>query len=85
MEMVFALADGTLFYEWSASYASTSNGAVTELGHGGADFDPDSSASQPPALDAIDFGAPPSGGWVVHVRVSFASGDASYAWHVTVN
>jgi hypothetical protein len=80
----FALKNGTLFYEWWASYSAQSMGRVTQLGHGGGDFDPDSSETQPPALSQIDFPTPPSGDWVVHVSVYFASGDASYAWHLSV-
>lgn len=79
----FALEDGTLFYEWWAFYSSQSNGKVTKLGHGGEYFDQDASPA-PPALDGIDFPAPPPGDWVVEISVYFASGDASYSWHVVV-
>lgn len=83
-ELTFALSGGLPFYEWSASYAAGSNGAVTVLGSGGDFLDPDSNESQPPLLDEARFVSPPSGDWVVHVFASFAEGDASYAWHVTV-
>ena len=80
----FSVSGGVEFSEWYAAYASTSNGVVIELGKGGDEYDPDSSASQPPLFAEISFAAPPPGDWVVHVRVSFVGGDAGYAWHVTV-
>lgn len=82
--LVFAMEDGTLFYEWYAHYSAQSNSRVTELGHGCCWVDPNSSEPQPPALDRIDFPAPPPGDWVVHVSVWFAWGDAFYAWRVQV-
>lgn len=82
--LAFAMEDGTLFYEWWASYSAQSNGRVTELGHDCCALDPNSSASQPPGLDRIEFPAPPPGDWVVHVSVYYEWGDASYAWHVKV-
>lgn len=82
--LAFTMEDGTLIYEWWAHYSAQSNGRVTELGHGCCSLDPNSPASQPPALDRIQFPTPPPGDWVLHVSVFFEWGDAFYAWRVKV-
>ena len=84
-ELSFALGDTIRFVEWRASYAATSNGETTELGGGPSGFDPDAVPTTPwPELSSVSFSSPPSGNWVLYVRVGFTEGDASYAWHVVV-
>lgn len=83
-ELTLTLADGTQFSEWSAVYATDSEVTGTELGGGGAPYDPYSSATPPAALDSATFAAPPTGDWMIRVFVGFSDGDASYAWHVSV-
>lgn len=82
--LAFAMEDGTLIYEWYAHYSTWSNSSVTLLGSGCCWVDPYSSEPHPPAVDHVEFPAPPPGDWVVHVSVWFAWGDAFYAWRVEV-
>jgi hypothetical protein len=72
-ELTLTLADGTEFSEWSAVYAAESDVNGTDLDSG-----------DTPATSAT-FPAPPQGDWVIRVFVTFYGGDASYAWHVSVN
>ncbi|MEP7158744.1 MAG: hypothetical protein ABI797_04910 [Chloroflexota bacterium] len=84
-ELTFNLGDGSDFYEWSASYFGYPDGSPTELGSGGAFYDPYTSATPPAPLDSASFAAPPIGDWVIGLFVSFNEGDASYSWLVSVN
>lgn len=72
-ELTLTLASGTQFSEWSAVYAADPNATGTELGSGDA------------SVTSASFSAPPEGDWVIRVFVGFRDGDASYAWHVSVN
>jgi hypothetical protein len=86
----FTLSAGVAFVEWTASYTAAKFANVVPLGSGGAAYDPDSNASEPPALFQAQFPAPPSGDWALVVSVHFglssvpAGGDAIYAWHIRV-
>ena len=83
-EFVLRLSRGEGFIEWSAGYSKRSDARPTPLGGGGDSYDSETNATPPPQLLEARFPPPPSGDWVLHVRVGFLDGDASYAWHVVV-
>ena len=72
-ELTLMLADGTEFSDWSANYAPDSDASGTEL------------ASDDASVTTANFPAPPAGDWVLRLFVRFFDGDASYAWHVSVD
>lgn len=79
-EVNVQFADGTPIGFWQAIYAAADDlvGDVT-VGLG-------ERAAESPPLDAVTFPAPPSGEWVVSVRLRFADGrgDATYYWYLAV-
>jgi len=80
-----SLARDAGFTGWSASYTSAGMADLLPLASGGADYDPDSTASTPPDLTEATFAPPPPGDWTLVVSLRFSTGDdASYAWHVSV-
>jgi hypothetical protein len=80
-ELTFTLADGTSFYSWSAWYRRDSNDdESTEIASGGDPVDPDSTAPTPVPLTEATFPMPDQEDGVLTVNVTFADGDASYAW-----
>lgn len=84
----FSLSPGIGFVQWSASYTTGKSADLVPLAGGGAAFDPDSTASPPPALFSATFAAPPKGDWTLVVSIHFGphagGGDATYAWHAMV-
>lgn len=83
--LTFALAGGATFNSWRASYWTAGNETPLTLGEGGEGFDPDAQPSAAaPALNEVEFVAPPGGDSSVHVQVFFPEGDLSYYWHAAV-
>jgi hypothetical protein len=82
--LLFDLRGAASLLRWSAGYRADDAEELTPLAEGGTEYDPDTTASPPPALTAADFDAPPSGDWVLIVQAFFEEGDAQYLWHVVV-
>jgi hypothetical protein len=81
-EYTFSLADGTSFYSWSAWYRRDSNEEPTKIASGGQRLDPDSTAPTPVPLTEATFPGPDQEDGVLTVNVTFADGDATYAWRI---
>jgi hypothetical protein len=82
--LLFDLRGTASLLRWSAGYRADNADELTTLAEGGADYDPDTASTQPPALAAADFDSPPTGDWVLIVQAFFPEGDAQYVWHVIV-
>jgi hypothetical protein len=88
-EVVVSLAPPSTFVAWSARYADAADetgDTAIELAAGGEAVDPDIRPSTPPTeLTRASFSRPPSGSWVLAVRLDFADGgDATYFWQLLV-
>jgi hypothetical protein len=82
---MFSLSNGIRFLYWTAEYGTESDKPHLPYEQGGQPFDPDTSPqSSVVDLESVQFDSPPSGDWLLGVRVQFADGDAQYAWHAVI-
>lgn len=72
--LTVSIADGTPFVRWRAGYTANDPDAEVSLGTGG--------PAEP--LTTVPFAGPPSGDWLVVVRLDFGAevGAAYYYWRV---
>jgi hypothetical protein len=88
-ELSFTLADTHPFVYWTVEYApERDDDSTTRLDEGGSYVDPDvSPATSAPELTTFTFEGPPTGDWVIEVRLQFAGGlgDTRYYWHAVVD
>jgi hypothetical protein len=86
--VTFTLADSHPFAYWTVDYSSEQDDSPTRLAEGGIYVDPDMApTTNPPELSTFNVVAPPTGDWVVAVRIQFAEGrgDTRFYWHAVVD